>query len=104
VITDLELLFGMRDRANTNAEFGGDAADGSLDPQHVTQIGVAPLIEGTGKTNSRLNCGDRSGPGNLLVRSQRVGVFRLWRSGIKRRAAFDIILRNVVANDGSRDA
>ncbi len=104
VITNSDLLFGLGSGADTHSKLGNDSINCSHDPQQVTQIGVAPFIEGTHKTDSRLGCGDRSRPGNLVVRSQRVGVFRRWRSGIKRQAAFDINLRNVVASHRSRDA
>jgi hypothetical protein len=103
MITDSELVFAVSSRANTNSEFGSDTVDGSVDPQHVTQICVAPFVEGTGKTNSRLDCCDRSRPGNDIVCSKRAEVFKLWRSGIKRQGAFDINLRNAAASDRSRD-
>jgi hypothetical protein len=67
VVTNSELVFGVGSGANTDSEFSRDSADCSLDPQQVTQIGVAPFIEGTGRANSRLDCGDCPGPGNLGV-------------------------------------
>src|SRR6266481_1713266 len=66
------------------------SADCSLDPQQVTQIGVAPFIEGTSQTDSRLDRGDSPRPGNLGVHPQFVRVFKVWRSSLRRQWAFDI--------------
>ena len=48
VVADSELVFGVGSGANTNSKFSRNSANCSFDPQQVTQIGVAPLIEGTG--------------------------------------------------------
>ena len=43
VVTDSKLVFGVGSGANTDSKFGRDAADCALDPQQVTQIGVASI-------------------------------------------------------------
>jgi len=48
VVADSELVFGVGSGANTNSKFSRHSANCSFNPQQVTQIGVAPLIEGTG--------------------------------------------------------
>jgi len=47
VITDAELVFGVGSGTNTDSKFSRGSTDRSLNPQQVTQIGVAPFIEGT---------------------------------------------------------
>src|SRR5262249_37146725 len=77
VVTDSELVFGVCSGANTDSKFSRYSADCSLDPQQVTQIGVAPFIEGTSQTDSRLDRSDSPRPGNLGVHPQFVRVFKV---------------------------
>src|SRR5215471_9475224 len=45
-VPDSELMSRLSPRTNTDSKFGAIPAYGSVDPQQLTKIGVAPQIEG----------------------------------------------------------
>src|SRR5215467_15761548 len=99
-VPDSELISGLSPRTNTDSKFGAIPAYGSVDPQQVTKIGVAPLIEGASQSNSRLDRSYHAGPGNLVPQQHLICTFRVWRSGIRRRRSeFDTTLDSAPATE-----
>jgi hypothetical protein len=84
LVPDPELVGVVSSRTNSDSKFGTLSAYCSFDPQCVSQIGVASLIEGAGQPDARLDRSDYSRPLNLFPHrrasrfSQRHAAIGVW--------------------------
>jgi hypothetical protein len=60
-------MLGLGARADAHEEFAAPVADGSVEPEGVAQIRVAPLVEGSREADPRLDPDECALPGESHV-------------------------------------